>query len=102
MTQNTDRPKARSGLKTLAGLIPFLSPYRRRIIAAGIALVIAASATLAIPYGFRQLIDLGFTTADTQKAAQVNVYFLALFAVACVLAASTAARFIWCPGWASV
>ena len=68
MTRNTDRPKSNSGLKTLAGLIPFLSPYRRHIIAAGIALVIAASATLAIPYGFRQLIDLGFTTAGTQKA----------------------------------
>jgi ATP-binding cassette subfamily B protein len=93
MIRNTDRPKAKSGLKTLAGLLPFLSPYRRRIIAAGIALVIAASATLAIPYGFRQLIDLGFTTAGTQKAAQVNVYFLALFAVACVLATATAARF---------
>jgi ATP-binding cassette subfamily B protein len=93
MTKNTDRPKSKSGLKTLAGLLPFLSPYRRRIIAAGIALVIAASATLAIPYGFRQLIDLGFTSADTQKAAQVNIYFLALFAVACVLAAATAARF---------
>lgn len=89
----TDRPKARSGLKTLAGLLPFLSPYRARITAAGIALVIAASATLAIPYGFRNLIDLGFTTAGSTQAAHVNLYFIALFAVACVLALATATRF---------
>ena len=43
-----DRPKSRNGLKTLAGLLPFLAPYRRRLIVAGIALLIAAGATLAI------------------------------------------------------
>ncbi len=89
----TERPKARNGLKTLAGLLPFLMPYRSRIAAAAVALVIAASATLAIPYGFRQLVDLGFTTAGSAQAAHVNLYFIALFAIACVLAMATAARF---------
>ncbi len=89
----TDRPKARNGLRTLAGLLPFLLPYRARIAAAAIALVIAASSTLAIPYGFRNLIDLGFTTAGSVQAANVNLYFIALFAVACVLAVATATRF---------
>ncbi len=93
MTIKTDRPAPKSGLKTLAGLIPFLAPYRRQFIYAAIALVVAASATLAIPYGFRQLIDLGFTTAGSEHAANVNIYFLGLFAVACVLAVATAARF---------
>ena len=93
MSTTTERPAARSGLKTLAGLLPFLAPYRRRIAVAGVALVIAASATLAIPYGFRQLIDLGFTTAGSEQAANVNLYFLALFGLACVLAIATAARF---------
>ena len=93
MSNTTERPASRSGLKTLAGLLPFLAPYRRRIAVAGIALVVAASATLAIPYGFRQLIDLGFTTAGSEQAANVNLYFLALFALACVLALATAARF---------
>ncbi len=93
MTSSSERPAARSGLKTLARLLPFLAPYRRRIAIAGIALVVAASATLAIPYGFRQLIDLGFTTPGSEQAANVNLYFLALFGLASVLAVATAARF---------
>jgi ATP-binding cassette subfamily B protein len=93
MTIKTDRPSAKSGLKTLAGLIPFMLPYRRQFVLAAIALVVAATATLAVPYGFRQLIDLGFTAHDSQQAAHVNLYFLGLFGVACVLAVSVAARF---------
>ncbi len=93
MTTSSERPAARSGLKTLARLLPFLLPYRRRIAVAGIALLVAAAATLAIPYSFRQLIDLGFTTAGSEQAANVNLAFLALFGVACVLAIATAARF---------
>lgn len=93
MKNPIDRPKAKSGLRTLAGLIPFLSAYRRRIALAALALVVAASATLAVPYGFRQLIDLGFTQAGSEKAQHINVYFVALFAIACVLAIATASRF---------
>ncbi len=93
-TQLAERPKSRSGLKTLAGLLPFLAPYRRRLIVAGVALLIAAGATLAMPYGFRQLIDLGFSTAgNTAQTTSVNLTFLALFGIACVLAVATAARF---------
>ena len=92
-TMLADRPKSRSGLRTLAGLLPFLAPYRRRLIVAGIALLIAAGATLAMPYGFRQLIDLGFSSAGTVQTTSVNLTFLALFGIACVLAVATAARF---------
>ena len=89
----SERPKSQGGIKTLAGLVPFLAPYRARIGLAGLALLVAASATLAIPYAFRQLIDLGFTQAGSAQAEHVNVYFVALFLVACVLAVATAARF---------
>ncbi len=92
-TPIADRPKARSGLRTLAGLLPFLAPYRRRIAAAGIALLIAAGATLAMPYGFRQLIDLGFSSDGSVQTSRVNLTFVALFGIACVLAIATAARF---------
>lgn len=92
-TMLADRPKSRSGLKMLAGLLPFLAPYRRRLIVAGIALLIAAGATLAMPYGFRQLIDLGFSSAGTVQTTSVNLTFIALFGIACVLAIATAARF---------
>ena len=63
MKTQSDRPKSRNGLKTLAELRPFLAPYRARIIAAAIALLVAASATLALPYGFRNLIVTGVSLA---------------------------------------
>lgn len=93
MKTQSDRPKSRNGLKTLAGLLPFLAPYRARIAAAAAALLVAASATLALPWGFRNLIDLGFTTAGSAQAENVNLYFIALFMIACVLAIATATRF---------
>ena len=80
----------------MRGLLPFLAPYKRQFLLAGIALLIAASATLAIPYAFRQMIDLGFGGADkagSKSIAHVDFYFLALFGVASVLAIATAARF---------
>ena len=83
----------KTSLATLAGLLPFLAPYRRQFALAAIALVVAASATLAIPYAFKQMIDLGFGAAGARSTAHVDLYFLALFGVACVLAVATAARF---------
>ncbi|MGV3740683.1 MAG: ABC transporter transmembrane domain-containing protein [Burkholderiaceae bacterium] len=83
----------KSSLAALKGLMPFMKPYKRRFLFAGIALLVAAGATLVIPYAFRQMIDLGFTTVGSGNSAHVDRYFLALFAVACVLAAATAARF---------
>ena len=83
----------KSSLATLKGLFPFLVPYKRQFMMAGIALVIAAGATLAIPYAFKQMIDLGFGAAGSQSIQHVDLYFLALFGVACVLAIATAARF---------
>ncbi|MBY0573388.1 MAG: ATP-binding cassette domain-containing protein [Undibacterium sp.] len=83
-------------LQTLRGLLPFLSPYRRQFFLAGIALLIAASATLTIPYAFRQMIDLGFGKIGEGGAhgiENVNLTFLALFGVAVILGVATAARF---------
>ena len=87
------RKPQKSSLTTLKGLLPFLAPYKREFIFAGIALLVAAGAMLAIPYAFRQMIDLGFGAAGSQSIRHVDLYFLALFGVACVLAISTAARF---------
>ncbi|MBA3902460.1 MAG: ABC transporter [Rhodocyclaceae bacterium] len=87
------RKSQKSSLATLKGLLPFLAPYKREFILAGIALVVAACATLAIPYAFKQMIDLGFGAAGSKSIRHVDLYFLALFGVACVLAISTAARF---------
>src|SRR5919202_68239 len=93
MTTTAPSQPKKAGLATLAGLFPFLAPYKRQFLLAGLALLVAAGATLAVPYAFRQMIDLGFGAAGTRSTASVNLYFLALFAVACVLAVATAARF---------
>ncbi len=93
MTKIASAVPRKTSLATLAGLLPFLAPYKRQFILAAIALVVAASATLAIPYAFKQMIDLGFGSAGSKSAANVDLYFLALFGVACVLAIATASRF---------
>ena len=93
MTKITSAPSRKTSLATLAGLFPFLKPYKKQFVLAAIALVVAASATLAIPYAFKQMIDLGFGGAGSKSADHVDLYFLALFGVASVLAVATAARF---------
>jgi ATP-binding cassette subfamily B protein len=91
-TTTTDKDKG--ALASLASLLPFLAPYRRQFLLAGIALVVAAGATLAIPYAFKQMIDHGFgAAAGTRSFENVNATFLALFGVAAVLGVATAARF---------
>lgn len=98
----TNSTQNKGPLSSLMRLAPFLAPYRTRFILAGLALLIAASATLALPLGFRQMIDLGFTRPaaliDLQQvsdahATSINQYFLGLFGIACVMAFATAARF---------
>ncbi len=91
-TTSSKEPQKRS-LEALVGLLPFLVPYNRQFGMASIALLIAAGATLAIPYAFRQMIDLGFSAGGIQGASHIDLYFLALFGVACILGAATAARF---------
>ena len=92
-TTNSTPSSKKSSLATLKGLLPFLRPYTRQFLLAGIALLVAAGATLTIPYAFKQMIDLGFGAAGSKSAEHVDLYFLALFGVASVLAVATAARF---------
>jgi ATP-binding cassette subfamily B protein len=91
MTTTTAAEPKKSSLKTLAELFPFLAPYKTQFVLAGLALLVAAGATLAVPYAFRQMIDLGFGGAGS--SVHINNSFLALFGVSCVLALSSAARF---------
>ncbi|WP_317205498.1 ABC transporter transmembrane domain-containing protein [Janthinobacterium sp.] len=88
------REPKKGSLAAFKGLLPFLAPYRKQFILAGIALVVAAASTLAIPAAFKQMIDLGFGGPAGAKSIQhVDLVFLALFGVASVLALATAARF---------
>ena len=101
MNEGDTSQASRGSLAVLRALWPFLAPYRSRVALAAVALLVAAGATLALPLAFRQLIDLGFAdvaAAGAASGAGVNRAFLALFAVAVVLALGTALRF-YCVSW---
>jgi ATP-binding cassette subfamily B protein len=89
---STSRELKKGSLATLRGLLPFLVPYKKRFAVAGIALLVAAGATLAIPAAFKQMIDLGFG-GGARSIQHVDLVFLALFGLATILALATAARF---------
>ena len=76
-------------LRPLQLLAPFLRPYRIVILLAFIALTLAASAALAVPFAVRFMIDQGFSK---NEVAVVDQFFWALFAIAAVLALATAIR----------
>ena len=65
--------------------------YPGKVAIAGIALVTTATATLGIPWGFRQIIDQGFSRGADPQAIQS--WFAALLAIVAVLAIGTAFRF---------
>jgi ATP-binding cassette subfamily B protein len=93
MNASSSRDFRKGSLAIFKELLPFLAPYKRQFMLAGIALVVAAAATLAVPYAFKQMIDVGFGPVSTGNTAHIDRYFVVLFAVACVLAVATAARF---------
>lgn len=76
-------------LGELAMIWRFACAYPGRIASAALALVIAASATLAIPSGFRLVIDKGFIASG----GDVGPYFRYLLLIVAVLALATATRY---------
>ncbi|SMF65916.1 ABC transporter transmembrane domain-containing protein [Allosphingosinicella indica] len=64
--------------------------YPGRIAVAAIALLVAAAATLAIPDGFRRVIDRGFAAG---ASGDVSQHFAYLLFIVCVMALATAVRF---------
>jgi ATP-binding cassette subfamily B protein len=54
------------------------------------ALILAALTTLVVPIAVRRMIDFGFTARGIEL---INTYFLAMIAVAAVLACASAARY---------
>ncbi|HEU4460283.1 MAG TPA: ABC transporter transmembrane domain-containing protein [Methylibium sp.] len=86
-------PPARSP-RSLAGLAPFLRPYRGRIALAGFFLVMAALTTLAFPVALKALIDQGFVSPDPgERLLAMREHFAALFAVGAALGVFSALRF---------
>lgn len=90
---STERPKPQDP-KSLAGLLPFLTPYRWRIGLAFVFMVLAAFATLAFPLALRSLIDGGLVGNDVgQQPMALRGHFGVLFAVSAALGIFSAARF---------
>jgi ATP-binding cassette subfamily B protein len=79
-----------AGVRALSVLLPYIARYKGRAFAALGALVAAALATLAMPLAIRRMIDVGFSSSD---AAFVNRTFLALIALAGILALASSARY---------
>lgn len=90
MSDTKPRPDTRSGLSPLKAIWPYLFAERGFLFAWLGALLLSSSATLVLPIAVRQMIDHGFSVSD---AAMIDRYFLALLAVAVILAVATALRF---------
>ena len=85
-------------LSPLKGLLPFLRPYRGRVVLAFLLLCLGSATILTVPLAFRDLIDFGF--GDRQRASggmlgalSLNGHFLALFALASFWGLVVSARF---------
>ena len=79
-----------TSLSALRLLLPFLRPYRGRVVLASMLLGLAALLVLGLGQGVRHLIDSGFGPGD---AGRLNGAALVMACVIAGLAVATAARF---------
>ena len=91
-----DPPRRRTGrlgrreARHLRALLPYLAPYRLRLLAALTSLLFGAGAVLVLGAGLRTLIDEGFRSGDV---ALLDRALFALLIVIAVLALATYGRF---------
>ncbi len=83
-----NRPKFRPLMK----LLPYLAPYKTRVVLAFAALLTASVATLIIPIAARRVVDHGFSA---QNAELINQYFGFMFLVVALLAIGSSVRFYY-------
>jgi ATP-binding cassette, subfamily B, bacterial len=82
-------PKPKAKLASLRMVWRHMIAYPAQIACAVAALAVAAGATLAIPFGFKWIIDHGFI----QQGGDIAPYFHALLGIVIVLGIATALRF---------
>ncbi|KAA9010056.1 ABC transporter transmembrane domain-containing protein [Histidinibacterium aquaticum] len=85
----TDERARSKELRALAGLWPFIAPYKALLVAAIAALTATATVSLVLPLAVRRVVD-NFDTPDT---ALVDRYFAAAIGIAALLAIGTALRY---------
>jgi ATP-binding cassette, subfamily B, bacterial len=83
------KPVRNERLRPLLALVPYVTRYRAKSLAALVALTVASMATLAVPLAVRRMIDFGFT-AD--GVSMINSYFSVMILVVVVLALASASR----------
>src|SRR5262245_375916 len=89
----TESPRLLASRRPLVGLrllLPFLHPYRGRVLAAIAALSIAAATVLAFGSSIRVLVDWGFSRGRHEV---LDFALVTLLAAVGLLAAASAARF---------
>jgi ATP-binding cassette subfamily B protein len=84
----TTEPKA-ARLPSLLPVLGFLKPYKTRLVAASLALLFTAAATLSLGRGLQVLIDQGFGGNSADLSAAVGL----LIAIAAAIAVGTFIRF---------
>lgn len=82
--------KTRAGLPALWPVVSFLRPYKFRLLAASVALLFTAGATLSLGRGLQVLIDQGFGSGEL---ADLSSAVGLLIAIAAAIAIGTFVRF---------
>jgi ATP-binding cassette, subfamily B, bacterial len=90
--QSVRMPPARiaANLRALSILLRYASPYRRRMVFFGLALMVSAGCFLVIGQGLKQVVDRGFSHGDP---AALNQGLFFLLGVIVVMATATWVRF---------
>ena len=95
LKDSSEEKAKRVSLRPLLGLKPYLFRHKAMLVAALLALLASAGATLAVPLAIRRMIDLGFSGIEPDL---IDTYFGTLIGVGVVLAVASAARF-YCVNW---
>ncbi|MHA1113078.1 MAG: ABC transporter transmembrane domain-containing protein [Alphaproteobacteria bacterium] len=89
-TDAAAQPVAKSEIRHLRQIWPFLAPHRAVMVGAFLALTVAAGTVLAMGMGLRHLVDEGFASGDP---ALLDQTLIALLVAIFLLAAATYGRF---------
>ena len=85
-----ETPAQKQDLRLLMRLLPFITPYKKMVLGAALALIVTAGVSLAMGQGIRLLIDQGFDSSDPSL---LNQAMLILAVITLLMAAGTFTRF---------
>ncbi|MBY0282850.1 MAG: ATP-binding cassette domain-containing protein [Sphingomonas sp.] len=91
MAEETPAPASKGRLASLRIVWQRVLHYPLQTAFAALALLVTSAATIAIPYGFKRVIDRGFSGVGGAEAVATSFHYLLMIVV--VLAIGTAVRF---------